>query len=200
MKSFIKLLIILELLSSNLNAQSFISNMYFEKQKQSNWCWAAVTAMVYRNLTKNDDYLWQCKLASHHILGRDNGYCCEGNNGSSSSCNQPAVLSEILKAESLYDGAHYGGIDSTTWTRMMKEIRLGYPVAIHIGWDRQNVGHAILFYGLTMGGFSGGQGAYFYDPTAGAVITWSDDLDHYAYNTYGSNGSVGAVYYTKQPN
>jgi Papain-like cysteine protease AvrRpt2 len=108
-----------------------------EPQKQSEWCWAAVTSTVdhYYDATSS----WtQCSLANNQLHQTT---CCVA--GSSKQCNQPWDLQRSLglvgrlriavETPALYDG-------------IQQEIDEKHPLCVRIGWP-DGQGHAVIIYG-----------------------------------------------------
>ena len=170
-----------------------VVNMEFQKQQQDNWCWAAVTSMIYHENSPDGRYVWQCKMASRFIADKPGEYCCDAGVASTSTCNRGYRTKEALDHYGLLDGYSEGRVTDATMERIRREIGLNYPVALSTGWATGG-GHAIVLYGFGFGGIAGGQAVYIYDPTTGRQVSWDDDI-----NRYGSNGTLRGTFFTKKP-
>jgi hypothetical protein len=97
--------------------------MEIETQKAANWCWAAVTVSVDRELNPSSD-LTQCRVAQAVFGSQD---CC----ASMSACDQPQPLQVALsKVNRLRDTIP----DIVGFDRIRAEIRDGRPVCLRIKW------------------------------------------------------------------
>jgi hypothetical protein len=108
-----------------------------EKQKETNWCWAAVSASVSKFF--NSSTRWtQCKIVNAELEMDD---CCES--GGSDNCNRSWYLDLAL--------TRTGNL--RTWERgakdldeVIKEVKADKPLCARIGWEGGG-GHALTIYG-----------------------------------------------------
>jgi hypothetical protein len=97
-----------------------------QHQRQTQWCWAAVTASVAAYYQQPN---WtQCRVVTL-VLGQ--GYCCLVGVGSSASCNQPWYLDRALD--------RVGNLGSVTSAplqlqQVLSEMDADRPVGVRIGW------------------------------------------------------------------
>lgn len=177
-----------------------IVQMAFEKQTQSNWCWAATSTATINHMRKRkklDPTVRQCRVVTHYNkVDSDAAYCCNAGNASSSKCNQPGSMYEPINAHGFLQKQENGQLNDDRFNRLIDQLGKGRPVPGAVRWVGQDVGHAILVYGLGFGGFAGGQAIYIYDPTTGKQAGMQDRGE---LNNYGSafNGSWKATYYLK---
>lgn len=116
-------------------------NFAMQAQKQTQWCWAAVSASVA-------DYygtagFTQCDLATWAASTRGvaNANCCK--DGSSSDCNKPFTLDTALKhvghLNAMTDGA-------STLPKVQSEIDGKHPLGVRVGWTGGG-GHFLVIDG-----------------------------------------------------
>lgn len=185
------------LVSINAVAEPLRIPMY--RQEQTNWCWAAVASTIVDYFRNRTGLAPQCWLATtYRASGSLNGrFCCEGGNASSATCNQPGSIYRPLDAFGHMRQQINGQLTDDTFMRMSDEFREGRPVPAAIRWAGQEVGHAIIAYGIGFGGFAGGQAVYIWDPTTGRQVGLAG-LD--GLNSYGAerNGAWRAAYFLKR--
>jgi len=182
-----------------------VIRMDFEKQLNSNWCWAAVTAMTVKYMLKREGNYQsptrykaaQCVLATYYNTNSSNDYyCCENQNGASNRCNKPGSVGKPLARFKFLDKQITGQLTDSTFRVLSDQIGKKLPVPAGIKWSGRNVGHAITVYGIGMGGFAGGQVIYIYDSITGRQAAFQS---RNSLNNYGSsnNGSWKAMYKIK---
>lgn len=101
-----------------------VKGFLMQHQKQTQWCWAAVTSSV---ATFYRQSAWtQCRVVS---TGLGQGACCSG--GDSSSCNRPWYLDKALAGVGSLSSFAAGAL---TLADLGAEIDQGRPVAVRVGW------------------------------------------------------------------
>ncbi|HVV44131.1 MAG TPA: papain-like cysteine protease family protein [Bryobacteraceae bacterium] len=145
-----------------------------EKQLESNWCWAAVSASL-KNFFSPQSGFQQCHLASPVLLSEAQieaaVRCCEHPD----ECNMQAFLEDALAfAGNLHQKLHgYLGFPG-----IMNEIDAGRPVGVRIEWS-DGYGHFLLIDGYRAFG-SDAQQVHVSDPFYGAsYILHGDLVDNY---------------------
>lgn len=107
-----------------------------ERQTQSFWCWAAVSASVARHF--GDGQWSQCRVAS----AETGGDCCA--DGGSYVCNQPYYLDAALKGVGHLRAASVGYMPAAN---VVAELELDRPVCLRVEWwDRS--GHFLAIAGV----------------------------------------------------
>lgn len=116
-----------------------ILNVQIEQQKQSNWCWAAVTA-AWGNFLQGNHQLTQCSVVDQSFQ-RNN--CCT--DGSSENCNQPNELDLAMSAV----GIVVTPIPSDVIFETLKEqIDEAKPIGVRV--TRNGSGHYMLITGYAI--------------------------------------------------
>ena len=111
-----------------------------QHQKQTNWCWAAVSTSV--SLFYNANSGWtQCSVANSS-LGQST--CCSS--PSSSFCNKPWYLNEALTTTSNLNSYTSGAQVMST---IQAQINAGKPIGCRIQW-RPSGGHFVLINGYNV--------------------------------------------------
>lgn len=111
-----------------------------ERQKQTQWCWAAVTVSIAR-FYDGGSTLTQCQLVNEEFGAEAHGFnCCAS--GGSADCNQPWYLNQALERAGLIepDGMKAG---TTSFEDFGREVDARRPLACRIGWDKGG-GHFIV--------------------------------------------------------
>ena len=108
-----------------------------QRQRQSNWCWAACTSSVAAFLGSGGRPS-QCELAGE---AHDERGCCAEK--PSEKCNRPWYLDRALKLVDRFDDKRKGPAD---WGTIQAEIDAGRPLGVRIGW-RGGGGHFVLITG-----------------------------------------------------
>lgn len=153
-----------------------------QKQLQSEWCWAAITASVSKHY--NPDSPWcQCKLATKMTGSKTTGDqgCCSRpyTKDLAHTCNQPQYLERALRMVGRLAAAPTAG--PLTFSNIQKEILAGRPVCARIRWGRATVGHFVLIYGCRKSK-RGGQWLYVEDPLYGnSTWLYSEFCRNYQY-------------------
>ena len=125
-----------------------------QRQLQSDWCWAAMTASIVRHFDPDSPWC-QCKLATKVTQSRKASAkasakeCCSHpyTKDLARACNQPQFLDRALRLVGRLAGPPTAG--PLTFSQIQKEILAGRPVCVRIGWARATVGHFTLIYGYT---------------------------------------------------
>lgn len=116
-------------------------NFAMQPQKQTQWCWAAVSASV-ATYYGSDDFT-QCDLATWAASTRGvaNANCCK--DGSSSDCNKPFTLDTAL--------THVGHLNAmtegaSTLPAVQGQIDGKHPLGVRVGWTGGG-GHFLVIDG-----------------------------------------------------
>ena len=109
-----------------------------ETQKQTQWCWAAVSVSTSKHFDSLSSWT-QCKMVNGE-LGQTT--CCSA--GSSESCNQPWYLDLALTRTNNLSGA--ATQDALTLAKIKAEINAKRPVGVRIGWSGGG-GHFVIIDG-----------------------------------------------------
>jgi hypothetical protein len=145
-----------------------------EKQLESNWCWAAVTASV-NELFSPGSTLQQCNIAQSVLVFEsqiDNSVDCCAN---PELCNIPAFLQDGLSLTGNLLLAEHGLLD---FVGVTTEIDANRPVGVRIQWS-DGGGHFLLIDGYREFS-SGAQQVHVADPFyPSAYIFYSDLVDNY---------------------
>ena len=113
-------------------------------QQQSEWCWAACTAMIAAFFNKPT--VKQCELAN---FLQQQTTCCD--NPGSSACNQPCQNQNIMRVYGhIGIGGHAPDLPLFVDT-LANEIIAGRPVEVGFLWDSGG-GHVVLVYGYNFEG------------------------------------------------
>jgi hypothetical protein len=112
-----------------------------QHQRQTNWCWAAVSATVssfYRNPR------WtQCRVVSDQLNQQS---CCS--NGSTGECNKPWYLDQALQRIGHLNDYASGAL---SWADLKQDIDAGRPIGVRIGWATGG-GHFVAVAGYSDAG------------------------------------------------
>ncbi|MCP1574132.1 MULTISPECIES: papain-like cysteine protease family protein [Herbaspirillum] len=155
-----------------------------EKQKETQWCWAAVAASVSKFYYARSRWT-QCRLACLE-LGQSN--CCK--NSASQACNRAWYLCKALQRTSnlrCVRAISPGGIHTTILTCLQKKE----PIALRVQWP-DGGGHFVLVVGVLVGR-SGRLDILISDPWYGIFIA---DLDT-ALRAYREKGMMTHLYRTQ---
>jgi hypothetical protein len=150
-----------------------------QRQKQLQWCWAAVSVSVAH--AYNPATPWrQCALVNAE-LGKTT--CCA--HGSSLECNKPNVLDHPLSLVGHLNALIPATVDAMSVT---DEIDRDRPVACRIGW-KGGGGHFIVLYGYDASGL-----IHVADP-------WGAKTSTYAFGSFMKGYHMGCWThtYTTQP-
>lgn len=126
-------------------------NFTVEHQRQTQWCWAAVTSSVAAYYRRSN---WpQCRVVT---VGLGQAACCAS--GSSAECNKPWYLDKALDL--------VGSLGAFTslplpLQEVRSEIDAGRPIGVRIGWGGGG-GHFVA-----IGGYSGQDVVDVHDPWFG---------------------------------
>lgn len=118
----------------------WISDYMIDKQLQSNWCWAAITASLARFYKKND-FADQTKLVSTIL---SNGYCCNGKG--CGMCNRPWYVGEALDHVGILRNAIPYPVSQEA---LIRELACNRPVVVVIKWQQSATGHILVVSGFT---------------------------------------------------
>ena len=167
-------------------------------QKQSQWCWAAVSQTVRDN--NQNFFRLQCKMASAmHTPSYSSTYCCgsnnyyENNTYSSSStigsrCNKPNSTQRALEWNNVYQKTISGPGSST---EIAKQLSFNDPVVVSVGWDSGG-GHAMVIYGANTRGIAGAT-YNLWNPGRGRG---SETIHHSSLRRYRNSGTWRTTYFT----
>ena len=136
-------------------------SLKLQRQLQSEWCWAAITASISSHYDPESPWC-QCKLAARLTKGDQD--CCSDPH----ACNRPQYLEKALRIVGRLAAPPTAG--PLTFARIQKEILAGRPICVRIGWPGSAIGHFTLIYGCTKSK-SGNQWLYVEDPLYGSS-TW----------------------------
>jgi hypothetical protein len=138
-----------------------------QRQLQSEWCWAAITASISRHYDQDSPWC-QCKLATR--MTRSDKDCCSHpyTRDIAHTCNQAQYLEKALRIVGRLAAPPVAG--PLTFARIQKEVLAGRPVCVRIAWPESTVGHFTLIYGCRRSK-SGSQWLYVEDPLYGSS-TW----------------------------
>lgn len=199
--------------ASLLLKSASVMRFNLQHQKQTLWCWAAVTTSIVQFFDP-ETTLTQCKIvemckgkiADPQQVVDD---CCPNERSRNcgetfkTTCNQTHKLSDALKAVGLLDSFRMFDDDHpVSLDDIRREISAGLPVAVRIGWmdkkgELTNRGHYVLITGVLP------------DDPRGEDYTWvrvSDPWDEGAsYRSFGSlknrykdNGKWTYTYFIKK--
>ncbi|MBB6109109.1 cellulose synthase subunit [Mucilaginibacter lappiensis] len=118
----------------------WISDYMIDRQLQSNWCWAAVTASLARFYQK-DHFGDQAKLVSG-IFNKE--YCCNGKG--CGTCNRPWYVGEALDHAGILQRAIPNPVSQEA---LMTELTCNRPVVVVIKWRQSATGHILVVSGFT---------------------------------------------------
>jgi hypothetical protein len=151
---------------------SSIKTFQMERQKERNWCWAAVTVSVDRYFDATSLDLEQCELAGKMFRA---GVC-----GNEKKFNKPRKLQEALRlVDNLKDQPLNGPL---RFERIRQEINANRPVCARIQWKGGGA-HFIVIDGCTEFD-SGFRQVHVQDPDSGPGVVSYDELA-YAYRLQG---------------
>jgi len=201
MKTFLRLILALGVLGAGASQADPIVRMKFVNQTQSNWCWAATATSTINHMRrlKNDpDDVSQCRIVTHYNnVNSDYSFCCKSANASGTKCNQPGSVYGPLNRHGYLKEQITGQLTDDRFDLVISQLKKNLPTPAAVRWVGQNVGHAILVYGLGFPGIAGGQDIYIYDPITGrtGAMQNKNALDKYGTN---ANGSWKAMYVLKR--
>lgn len=113
-------------------------NFTVQHQRQTQWCWAAVTSSVAAYYKRSD---WsQCRVVNV-ALGQ--AVCC--GNGSSTECNKPWYLDKALDLVGNLDAL---APQALPLQQIKGEIDANHPIGVRIGWSGGG-GHFIAIGGYS---------------------------------------------------
>lgn len=116
-------------------------DLAMQPQKESEWCWAAVSASVSAFFSATSPWT-QCGIVSESL---QQPTCCA--DGSSTACNQPYYLDRALKLVKHY-ASDFGGRPADHW--LDAQIEAGNPIGISISWT-DGGGHFVAMDGFDHG-------------------------------------------------
>lgn len=171
MSRFVLLLILFSFI--DLNAQSILKDALDVKevpQEQSNWCWAASTAMVL-NYYNSTNYK-SCDIASKYFQ--------------TNTCNNPSSYNRtnsMLNLKSIYnnEGVYFEEYDAKfAWISIRDEIDKGNPLVIRVE-NSNGEGHDLVIFGYEW--VNKEFNIWFFDPMAGYSNPGSQThfLSHFDY-------------------
>jgi hypothetical protein len=176
-------------------------------QEQTNWCWSAATQTV---CAWAGDVKAQVDVASAHVShnGRPlscaaadganvNGGNCADSDGCAADCNDPHILSVVLKEEGRFS-AYITQSAAPTFQQLQGQIDNNAPVPCRIGWT-DGGGHFVVVMGWTIDA-NGNELVHVLDPDRAAsgqpvveIIRGFQDFVS-AYTLSGSTGQVNYSY------
>lgn len=142
-----------------------------QRQTQSQWCWAAVSASVSRYYRPASTWT-QCSIANAQ-WGRTD--CC--GSGASGACNNPSVLQTALTTVGHLD--RQTGVQESLQT-VENELVAGRPLCIRVGWAGGG-GHFIVASGVEDDSF-----VWVSDPGGGTTALVAYDTLRTAYRGSGT--------------
>jgi hypothetical protein len=184
--------------ASLLLKSASVMRFNLQHQRQTLWCWAAVTTSIVHYFDPGSS-LTQCQVVAKYVAKHKDkvtdprqavASCCP--DGRSPNCgetfkaayNQTGVLSETLKAVGLLDSFRQVKDEPPVpLDDIRRELSAGVPVAVRIGWkdkkgELTRFGHYVLITGVLP------------DDPRGEDHTWvrvSDPMDEDAsYHPYGA--------------
>lgn len=153
--------------------QKIVANVAMSGQEQSNWCWSAVTQAVKHWAGKPRS---QTDIATAHISynGRAhscaspraaefNGRDCGLGSDCSAVCNDPHILSVVLK-ENEHFSRYLAQDDAPSFDDIVNSVNAGKPVPCRVQWSTDG-GHFILVIGWTVDN-NGSQLVHVLDPAS----------------------------------
>jgi hypothetical protein len=150
-----------------------------QRQLQSQWCWAGVSASVSRYYVPASTWT-QCRIANVQ-WGRSD--CC--GSGAAGACNNPSTLGTALSTVGHFD--RQTSVQESLQT-LENELVAGRPVCIRVGWAGGG-GHFVVASGVEDDGF-----VWVSDPGGGTTAL-------VAYNTlrtaYSGSGTWTHSYFTR---
>lgn len=118
----------------------------FIRQEQTQWCWAACTAMIAGWLRPSDPVVKQCELAGRLVSRKD---CCKTK--MPAVCNSPCPERLILAVYASEKIAGVGERNPLTPQEVLYELTTNGPVEVGYYWLGGG-GHVVIVYGLTAAG------------------------------------------------
>ena len=118
----------------------WISDYIIDRQLQSNWCWAAVTASLARFYQK-DPIADQAKLV-YSIFNQE----CYCNGKGCGTCNRPWYVGEALDHLDILQNAVAAPVSQK---ELMAELKYNRPVVIVVKWQQSSTGHILVVSGFT---------------------------------------------------
>jgi hypothetical protein len=112
-------------------------NFAIQKQEQTEWCWAAVSASI-RGFYSPGGALRQCEVVNQMLLRQD---CCDNPSSCNTQFNLKLTLEELRHLQQNDPGQPDFG-------RVVTEIDTGQPLAVKIRWDGGG-NHFVVVYGFT---------------------------------------------------
>ncbi len=108
-----------------------------QMQKQTKWCWAAVTTSLL-SFFYSDTSLTQCDVVRKCFGQQQNGAeagadCCQS--GNSEVCNKTFKLSQALEAMGVLESYVNSALPLK---EIRRQISAGVPLAVRIGWRDRN--------------------------------------------------------------
>ena len=114
-----------------------------QKQQQTNWCWAAVSASVARFYRPATPWARQCRVASREL-----GQTCCPAGARPGVCNVPWYLERALaRVKHLQHWAN----GTATLPQSQGEISTGRPLGARVGWAAGG-GHFVVLSGFSTAG------------------------------------------------
>jgi hypothetical protein len=159
-------------LGAESTESSAVKTFQMERQKERNWCWAAVTVSVDRYFRATSVDLEQCELAGKMFRA---GVC-----GNEKHFNKPRKLQDALRlVDNLKNQPLNGPLQ---FENLRHEINSNRPVCARIQW-RGGGAHFIVIDGCTEFD-SGFRQVHIQDPDSGPGVMSYDELA-YAYRFHG---------------
>ena len=114
-----------------------ILNFTIQKQEQSEWCWAAVSASI-RGFYSPGNSLAQCEVVNLMLMVQN---CCDNPTSFNRRFNLANTLKQLNHLQEDDPGKPEFG-------RVVTEINAGQPLAVKIRWDG-GANHFVVVYGFT---------------------------------------------------
>ena len=114
-------------------------------QEQTQWCWAACTAMIAQFLGIED--IKQCELAN---FLHEQTKCCQ--KPSWSKCNRPCATEKIMPVYAHLGVTGLGPDLPLAEATLRDELQSGRPVEVGFLWFNDG-GHVVIVYGFTAKGY-----------------------------------------------
>lgn len=192
-------------LGAEAPAQKILSNVSMIGQEQPNWCWSAVTQAVKR---WSGHPVSQTDVATAHVAhnGRpltctpphqkeSNGADCATDGSCAALCNDPHILSVVLRENELFSEYISEG-EAPKFNDLVSCINANKPAPCRVQWSTGG-GHFILVVGWTVDQ-TGAQLVHVLDPASASAGEEVPErvvgFEQFA-GSYTVSGNTGAVDY-----
>ena len=162
-----------------------------EKQRRSNWCWAAVAVSVAEYYQKNqppdvNPPETECSLAARFLLPQSPSNACCRKPFPEKKCDRPHSLDDVLEYFGVKVLKHPGQL---SFQRTKELIRRRVPVPVHINWGGGR-GHFVVLT-KTLVTRDGAEAVYVSDPFFTSHWVLFDEFKQ-AYHATSSNPNVAS--------